>query len=76
MINMFFLILKIYQDLINEYNNKIFQIRMQHTIHEAHKGSWSISQTKWSYKKIIIILPGPKNYLIDFLFFNAYLMIS
>ena len=72
---MLFLILRIYQYVIHEYNKKLVQIRMQQTIHQTHKGTWSISQTEWNYNKIIMPVPSPKICLVNVLFLDVYLMI-
>ena len=49
-------IFRIYQYIINEHNNKLIQIRMQHTIHQAHKCGSSISKAKWNYTKLVVYL--------------------
>ena len=49
---------------------------MQHTIHQAHKISWSISQTKWNYNKHIMTIPGSERSIVNVLFFDVYLMVS
>ena len=67
---------RIYQYVINEHNKKLVQIGMQHTIHQTHKGSWSISQTEWNYNKLIMGIPSSKSCLVNFLLFNAYLIVS
>ena len=76
MLDMLFFIFLIYQYVINEHNNKIIQTGMQDTIHQKHKCSWNISQTKWNYNKLIIPIPGPEICLVIVLLFDAYLMVS
>jgi len=49
---------------------------MQHTIHQTHECSWSISQTKWNNSKLIMPIPGPERSLEDILFLDAYLVVS
>ena len=49
---------------------------MQHTIHQENKCSWTISQTEWSYNKIIMPIPSLECGLVDVILFDAYLMVS
>ena len=76
MLGMLFLIFRIYQYVINEHNDKLIQIDTQHTIHQTHKGSWSINQIEWNYNKLIMPIPGPECSLVYILLFDAYLMVS
>ena len=40
--SMFFHILWVDQDVINEYNHKLIQIGVEHPIHEVHECNWCI----------------------------------
>ena len=75
MLDMLFLIFIIYQYVINEKNNKLIQMQTQHTIHQAHKCSWSIGQTKWNYNKLIMPMFGLESCLVNFLLFDPYLVL-
>jgi hypothetical protein len=43
---MFFLHLREYEDVINEYYNKFIQILNKHLIHEIYEIGWGICQSK------------------------------
>jgi hypothetical protein len=43
---MFLLILRIYEDIIDEHHYKFVEIVHEYTIHQVHKESWRIRQTK------------------------------
>jgi hypothetical protein len=53
MLLVLFLILRIYEDIIDEHHYKLIQIVHEHTIHQVHEESWRIHQTE-GYKYILI----------------------
>ena len=60
MLRMFFLILGIKQDIIDEYHHELIQVFMEYTIHQIHEYSWSIRQTKQHHHKLEMPVPGSK----------------
>jgi hypothetical protein len=43
---MLFIILGIYQDIINEHHYELVEVVHEHTVHQVHEVSWRIRQTK------------------------------
>jgi hypothetical protein len=46
MFHMFFLVFGVNQDIINEDNDKLIELRHENRIHEVHEMSWCICKTK------------------------------
>ena len=46
MVSMFFFILRIYKDVINEHDDELVQFRHEYRIHQVHKVCRSICQPK------------------------------
>ena len=46
MLFMFFLGLRVDEDVINEYYDKRIKVFTKYLVHEVHKCSWCISETK------------------------------
>jgi hypothetical protein len=53
MIFMCFFILRVYQYVVDEYHLKLFEILHEYFIHQVHKVSWCISQSKRHHQKLI-----------------------
>ena len=60
---MFFLALRVYQYVINEYNDKEIQIWLKNPVHQAHESSRGIRNPKRHYKELIMPISSPKSSL-------------
>ncbi|MFS7902856.1 hypothetical protein Hanom_Chr01g00016251 [Helianthus anomalus] len=47
MLLVFLLTLRIDQDIVDEHNNELIQVRLAHSVHEIHEDRWCICQPKW-----------------------------
>ena len=73
---MFLRILGIYQDVVNEDNYELVKIRVKHPIHEVHKCSRYICQTKWHHQELAMPITSPKRCLGYISLFNLQLVVS
>jgi hypothetical protein len=57
MLPMYFLILRVDQDVINEYHEKLAQIRHEHRIPQVHEMCRSTSESKQHNQILIQLIP-------------------
>ena len=70
------LIIGIYENVIQEYKNKLVQILDENTLHETYECHRCISKTKWHLYESIMTISCPKNTLVIVLLFYSHLMIA
>ena len=76
MFHMFFLILRITKDAIKENKNKPARILIENIIHEAHRCSWCICETKWYHYNIITSIPCSEGCLMNIFILDPYLLVT
>jgi hypothetical protein len=60
---MLFLILKIYEDIIDEHHYKLVEVVHEYTIHQVHEESWRIRQIEGHNCVLIKPILGDDNCL-------------
>nr|GEV02386.1 ubiquitin hydrolase [Tanacetum cinerariifolium] len=70
---MFLLAFGVDQNVIDEDNYKLVQIRFTHLVHKVNEHSWCISQTKRHDLEFIVTISSPKCSLRNVLFSNSQL---
>jgi hypothetical protein len=50
---MFFLTPREYQNIINEYDNKLIEILHEYLVHQVHEVRWSVGQDKRHHSELI-----------------------
>ncbi|KAK4706538.1 hypothetical protein R3W88_033905 [Solanum pinnatisectum] len=75
MICMFFLILRVNEDIINKDNNEQVQILREHFVHQIHESCKSIGLSKRHNYKFIMTILGSEGYLWDVTISDSELMI-
>ncbi|EOX94184.1 Uncharacterized protein TCM_003614 [Theobroma cacao] len=73
--SMFIIILRINQDVIDEYYHKLIQVWMEHPVHKIHKNCRGISQTKRHHQKLIMPITRPEGSLRYILLLNPQLIV-
>ncbi|MFS7912357.1 hypothetical protein Hanom_Chr02g00129051 [Helianthus anomalus] len=68
--------LRIYQNVINENDDELIQIRLADPIHQVHENSQSISQTEWHDCELIMPIASAERCLGNIFFMHTKLMIS
>ena len=63
------------QDIIQEYQNKLSEKRLQNPIHSVLESSWCISKSKWHYSKLKVSMMGFKGCIIFISLHHSDLMI-
>ncbi|CAL0305558.1 unnamed protein product [Lupinus luteus] len=76
MLDMFFYILRINQNIIDKYDHKRVEIRMKNYVHVIHEYRRSIGYTKWHHEIFVMTISCPKSSFRNILQFYAYLMIT
>jgi hypothetical protein len=75
MLHMLFFTLEIDQDIINEYNDKLVQLRQEYTIHQVHEMCRSIGESKRHNQILVQPIPGREGSLRNVFQANLDLMI-
>jgi hypothetical protein len=73
---MFFLILGVHQDVINEYHNELVQFRHEYRIHQVHEMCRSIGESKRHIQILIQPVPGGEYGLRDIFRMDLDLIIT
>lgn len=63
---MILITLRINKFTTNKHNNEV-QIKLKHSIHQAHKSSWGIHQAKRQNQQLIILATGLEGSIWDVL---------
>jgi hypothetical protein len=63
------------EDVIEEDQNKLLEVRLQECIHETLEGIWGIAKSKRHYREFIMAFMSPKSSLQDIYFIHPYLVI-
>ena len=74
MLFMLFLGLRVDDKFINQYDDKRVKVFMEDPIHEIHKCSRCIRETKLHNEELIVTITGMKDCLWDISFSNTELM--
>jgi hypothetical protein len=73
---MFFLVLQIDQDVINEDHDKLVQLCHEYIVHQVHEVSGGIGQPEWHHKILIETASSGESSLQNIFFTNLDLMIT
>ncbi|CAL0319972.1 unnamed protein product [Lupinus luteus] len=76
MLDMFFYILRINQNIIDKYDHKCVEIWMKYSVHVIHEYSRSIGYTKWHHEVFIMTISRPKSSFRNILRLHAYLVVT
>ncbi|KAK4718124.1 hypothetical protein R3W88_016462 [Solanum pinnatisectum] len=74
MVNVLILTPRVDQYIVNERNHKHIKVLSKHYIHQFHKSSWSISQTKRHHQKLIMTIPSLESHFWNVIFFHPQLV--
>ncbi|KAJ0548769.1 hypothetical protein HanIR_Chr08g0387521 [Helianthus annuus] len=72
----FLLTLRIDQDVVDEYNNELIQVRLAHSVHKIHEDRRCICQSKRHNQKLVVPIPSPECCLRDILVSDSQLMVA
>ena len=55
----------VYENVVNEDNDELVEIRFEHSIHEVYEGCWSICDAKWHDEKLVVPVTSFEGNLFD-----------
>jgi hypothetical protein len=76
MLHMLFFILRVYQDVINEYHDKLVQLQHEYEVYQVHEICMSIGESKWHNQILVQPIPGGKYGLRNVFWTDLDLMIT
>jgi hypothetical protein len=76
MSRMLFLSLGVGEDVVNEYHNKLVQLRHEYGVHQVHEICRSIGESKRHNQILIQLIPGGEGSLRDVFWADHDLMIT
>jgi hypothetical protein len=74
--HMLFFTLRIDQDVVNEDNDKLVQLRHEYRVHQVHEMCRNIGESKWHNKILIQPVPGGETGLRNIFWADLDLMIT
>ncbi|MFS8020003.1 hypothetical protein Hanom_Chr15g01410471 [Helianthus anomalus] len=76
MLLVFLLALRIDQDIVDEHNNELIQVRLAHSVHVIHEDRWCIRQSEWHNQKLVMAVTSSECCFGDVLISDSHLMVS
>ena len=76
MLFMLFLGLRVDDNVINEYYDKRVKVFMEDSVHEIHKCSSCICETKWHNQELIMTITGSKGRLLNIFIPTPKMMVT
>ncbi|KAJ0555862.1 hypothetical protein HanIR_Chr07g0307031 [Helianthus annuus] len=55
--------LRIDQNIVDEYNHELVEVRLTNFVHQIHKNSWRVCQPIWHNQELIMSIPSSKSSL-------------
>lgn len=76
MLFVFFETIGVYKNAIDKYNDKLIQILVESSVHEVHKSSWHIGESKRHDREIVVAIVYSESGLRDILLLDSQLMVN